>query len=70
MLYQSELLGASRILQTNSRKGNQLLRLIRAAQPITRTEIAERLTIDTRTVTENVKPLISREILREESQAA
>src|SRR5258708_10523992 len=70
LLYQSELLGASRVQATTSRKGNQLLRLIRAAQPITRTEIAERLTIDKSTVTENVKPLLSQGILREESQAA
>jgi len=70
LLYQSELLGASRVQQSTSRKGNQLLRLIRAAQPITRTEIAERLTIDKSTVTENVKPLLSQGILREESLAA
>ena len=69
LLYQSELLGASRVQQTTSRKGNQLLRLIRAAQPITRTEIAMRLAIDKSTVTENVKPLLSEGILREESQA-
>ncbi len=48
-------------------KRSMLLRLIRAAQPITRTEIAERLKIDKSTVTENVKPLIARGILREES---
>ncbi|MBK9719992.1 MAG: ROK family transcriptional regulator [Saprospiraceae bacterium] len=52
--------------QLVSRKGNQLLRLIRAAQPITRTEIAERLSIDKSTVTENVKPLISRGLLRQD----
>ena len=69
-LYQSELLGASRSPQATSRKGNQLLRLIRAAQPITRTEIAERLSIDKSTVTENVKPLIASGIIREESLAA
>ncbi|MFT3742959.1 MAG: ROK family transcriptional regulator [Pyrinomonadaceae bacterium] len=69
-LYQSELLGASRTPSNTSRKGNQLLRLIRAAQPITRTEIAERLSIDKSTVTENVKPLIAQGIIREESLAA
>lgn len=69
-LYQSELLGASKTPTGNSRKGNQLLRLIRAAQPITRTDIAERLSIDKSTVTENVKPLIAQGILREESLAA
>src|SRR5258706_10769631 len=70
LLYQSELLGAHRVPQATSRKANQLLRLIRAAQPITRTEIAERLSIDKSTVTENVKPLLANGILREESQAA
>ncbi|MBP7416248.1 MAG: ROK family transcriptional regulator [Pyrinomonadaceae bacterium] len=61
LLYRPELAG-----QLVSRKGNQLLRLIRAAQPITRTEIAERLSIDKSTVTENVKPLISRGLLRQD----
>lgn len=42
-----------------------LLRLIRAAQPITRTEIADRLKIDKSTVTEIVKPLMDRGLLRE-----
>jgi len=69
-LYQSELLGVSRMPHATSRKGNQLLRLIRAAQPITRTEIAERLSIDKSTVTENVKPLIASGVIREDSLAA
>jgi predicted NBD/HSP70 family sugar kinase len=43
------------------------LRLIRAAQPITRTEIAERLLIDKSTVTENVKPLLASGVLREDA---
>jgi Transcriptional regulator/sugar kinase len=47
-------------------KRSLLLRLIRAAQPISRTEIAERLSIDKSTVTENVKPLIDQGVLREE----
>src|SRR4029434_369522 len=47
-------------------KRSMLLRLIRAAQPITRTAIVERLKIDKSTVTENVKPLIERGILRED----
>ena len=51
-------------------KANMLLRLIRAAQPITRREIADRLQIDKSTVTENVKPLIADGILREEKIAA
>ncbi len=47
-------------------KRGLLLRLIRASQPISRTEIAERLRIDKSTVTENVKPLIDSGILRED----
>jgi predicted NBD/HSP70 family sugar kinase len=47
-------------------KRGLLLRLIRAAHPITRTDIATRLKIDKSTVTENVKPLIDRGILRED----
>jgi len=48
-------------------KRSLLLRLIRAVQPIARTEIAERLKIDKSTVSENVKPLVTRGILREEA---
>jgi predicted NBD/HSP70 family sugar kinase len=47
------------------RKGDQMLRLIRAAQPINRTEIVERLKVDKSTVTEIIRPLIARGILRE-----
>lgn len=47
-------------------KRRLLLRLIRASQPITRTEIAERLKIDKSTVTENVRPLVAQGILRED----
>lgn len=50
----------------SANKRSLLLRLIRAGQPISRTEIAERLRIDKSTVTENVKPLIGRGILRED----
>lgn len=48
-------------------KRNLLLRMIRAVQPITRTEIVERLKIDKSTVSENVKPLIESGIIREDS---
>ncbi len=51
-----------------AKKRSLLLRLIRAAQPISRTDIAQRLEIDKSTVTENVKPLIAAGILREETQ--
>lgn len=44
-----------------------MLRLIRANQPITRTEIAKRLEIDKSTVTDNAKPLIAAGILCEET---
>lgn len=65
LLYRPELAG-----QSGSRKGNQLLRLIRAAQPITRTEIARRLSIDKSTVTENVSPLVKSGVLRQDTVAA
>jgi predicted NBD/HSP70 family sugar kinase len=51
-----------------AKKRSLLLRMIRAAQPITRTEIALRLEIDKSTVTENVKPLIAAGLIREETQ--
>ena len=61
--FQTELAGnPARI----ANKRSLLLRLIRAAQPITRTEIAARLEIDKSTVTENVSPLTAAGILREE----
>lgn len=52
-----------------AKKRSLLLRMIRAAQPITRTEIAQRLEIDKSTVTENVKPLIAAGLIREETLA-
>jgi predicted NBD/HSP70 family sugar kinase len=60
-------------LSTNVRTGELtvagkkelLLRLIRAAQPISRTQIAERLNIDKSTVTENVSPLVKSGLLHE-----
>lgn len=62
--FQTELAGN---LTGIANKRSLLLRLIRAAQPITRTEIASRLDIDKSTVTENVKPLIDNGILREDT---
>jgi predicted NBD/HSP70 family sugar kinase len=66
-LYSSDPLTSASPSAQIARKGNQLLRLIRAAQPITRTEIAERLSIDKSTVTENVKPLVQAGVILEES---
>src|SRR4051794_1073559 len=51
---------------SRSSKAHQVLRLIRAAQPISRTGIAARLSIDRSTVTDYVTPLIRRGILQEE----
>jgi len=56
--------GPTSVGQVNKR--SLLLRLLRAAQPISRTDIAERLSIDRSTVTENVKPLIDAGLIREE----
>lgn len=66
--FQSNLLQAGNLQL--AKKSGLLLRLIRAAQPITRTEIAARLDIDKSTVTENVKPLIERGVIREETLPA
>ncbi|MDQ3801286.1 MAG: ROK family transcriptional regulator, partial [Acidobacteriota bacterium] len=74
-VYQSDLLNtesavaaaAAASAPNIARKGNLLLRLILAAQPISRTELASRLGIDKSTVTDNVKPLIAKGLLREET---
>ncbi len=50
-----------------STKRSLLLRLLRSAQPMTRTEIAQRLEIDKSTVTDNIKPLIADGLIREET---
>lgn len=51
-----------------ARKRSLLLRLIRSAQPMTRTDLAQRLEIDKSTVTDNIKPLIAAGLIREETQ--
>ena len=62
--FQTELAAATAGV---ANKRSLLLRLIRAEQPITRTDIASRLEIDKSTVTENVKPLIDAGVLREDT---
>src|SRR5215204_1415993 len=66
-VFQNDLIKTEAGTPSIAKKGSLLLRLIRAAQPITRTEIVNRLEIDKSTVTENVKPLIAAGILREET---
>ncbi len=63
--FQTDLLNSTTGISNPSKKGNLLLKLIRAKQPITRTEIAKLLAIDKSTVTENVKPLLAAGILLE-----
>ena len=70
LLYRSGLAQADIASIPAPRKGDQMLRLIRAAQPINRTEIVERLKVDKSTVTEIIRPLISRGILRETTRPA
>ena len=62
-VFQTELTGPAHGF---ANKRGLMLRLIRANQPITRTEIAHRLEIDKSTVTDNAKPLITSGVLREE----
>ena len=62
--FQSELAAANAAV---ANKRSLLLRLIRAEQPITRTDIASRLEIDKSTVTDNVKPLLDAGVLREDT---
>ncbi|HSK73215.1 MAG TPA: ROK family transcriptional regulator [Pyrinomonadaceae bacterium] len=66
-IFQTDLANSAAGTINSAKKGNLLLKLIRAAQPITRNEIASRLDIDKSTVTDNVKPLIKAGILREET---
>jgi predicted NBD/HSP70 family sugar kinase len=51
---------------TPAKTSRMLLRMVRAAQPISRIELARRLGINRSTVTDIFKPLISAGILREE----
>ncbi len=67
MLHRSIISGENTSAGSFSRKRNLLFRMIRAAQPMTRTELANRLEIDKSTVTENVNPLIAVGLLREET---
>ena len=62
-IFQSALLKTGDLNVAGKRR--LLLRLIRASQPITRTEIAQRLKIDRSTVTENTRELINRGVLQE-----
>ena len=64
--YQKELLDTTDAGPNLAKKGFLLLRLIRAAQPISRTEIAARLGVDKSTVTDYVKPLTKKGIVVEE----
>ena len=64
--YQKELLDSVETTPNLAKKGFLLLRLIRAAQPISRTEIAARLGVDKSTVTDYVKPLTKKGIVIEE----
>ncbi|HEX8142766.1 MAG TPA: ROK family transcriptional regulator [Pyrinomonadaceae bacterium] len=51
---------------SQARTVHMLLRLLRAAQPISRVELARRLDVNRSTVTELVKPLIAAQVVREE----
>lgn len=57
---------ASQTEAAPGRTPQMLLRIVRAAQPISRVELARRLGVNRSTVTELVKPLIAMDVLREE----
>ncbi len=60
--------GAESINAANpARAGRMLLRLLRAAQPISRVELARRLGVNRSTVTDTFKPLIAAGVVLEES---
>src|SRR5436305_3842161 len=52
--------------QGHARAGVMLLRLLRAAQPVSRAELARRLGVNRSTVTDTFKPLIAAGVVREE----
>ena len=66
-VFQKELGTNPPSLQGSGRKTGLLLRLIRACQPISRTEIANKLGVDKSTITDYTKPLIKQGILAEQS---
>jgi predicted NBD/HSP70 family sugar kinase len=53
----------------NNSTARSLLKIVRAAQPISRADLARRLDVNRSTVTEIVKPLLAQGILREASPA-
>ncbi len=50
-----------------ARAGRMLLRLLRAAQPISRVELARRLGVNRSTVTDTFKPLIAAGVVLEDA---
>lgn len=65
-VYQKDLINSATGLPGAAKKGYLLLKLIRACQPISRTDISQKLGVDKSTVTEYVKPLIANGHLREQ----
>jgi transcriptional regulator with XRE-family HTH domain len=55
---------------TPAKAARMLLRLLRAAQPISRVELASRLGVNRSTVTDIFKPLIASGLVREESRSS
>ncbi|HEV2761582.1 MAG TPA: winged helix-turn-helix domain-containing protein, partial [Pyrinomonadaceae bacterium] len=58
--------GAEGAHDSTSRATRMLLRLVRAAQPISRVELARRLGVNRSTVTDAFKPLVASGLVREE----
>ena len=64
----SEAAPSATVTQGSSGAARMILRLVRAAQPIPRVEIARRLGVHRSTVTEILKPMITSGVLREEPE--
>src|SRR5205809_7709352 len=55
-------------VESSAKAGHMLLRLLRAAQPISRVELARRLGLNRSTVTDTMKPLIAAGVVVEASE--
>lgn len=70
-ILKSKLISQLAEIPNPTRTSSMMMRLIRAAQPISRVELARRLNVNRSTITTIIKPLIEADIVREgQSQSA